>query len=215
MMKDVCFAQNWDTVMMGDFNTPIHAPPGTLKMTAEQLGQLPLAKQEGWFWALMRKMGVTTRTATVTAGLYDPPDSFNQEDIPEIERSGEVKGNSQIFKNKKGVRSYRRDGIFANFGCELQPMLDMYPLRKHTPIIPTVGDATAAEAEKRECWSSDHPSVNLLLTTPTWKLRIYVFNRLANSALGKDNIPEDIAGYDRDLPELLGKIWENVDITPE
>ena len=212
-IKDYCFQQGWDTTVLGDFNTPIQAPPGTLKMTQEQLDTLPLAQQEGWFWTCLRKLGLTSKTATVTAGLYQP--HFNQDDIPSIKRKADFKQNTQVFRGKYDIRQYLRDYIMSNWGCEHSPKLEIYPKRKHTPTIPTVGRATSEVAEERECWSSDHPLVTLQHQQDNWTLEICVFNRLADSSLGKDNGPEDMAGYQHSANELFSELYHSVTTSEE
>ena len=211
-IKDYCFLQGWKTTVLGDFNTPIQAPPGTLKMTQEQLDALPLAQLEGWFWTCLRKLGLTSKTATVTAGLYQP--NFNQEHIPSIQRKADFKLNTQVFRGKYDIRQYLRDYIMSNWGCEHSPELEIYPKCQHTPTIPTVGRATSEMAPERECWTSDHPLVTVKHQEGDWNLAMCVFNRLADSSLGKDNGPEDMAGYQHDANELFAELYHCL-TTPE
>jgi len=47
-----------------------------------------------------------------------------------------------------------------------------------------------------------------------WNLAMCVFNRLADSSLGKDNGPEDMAGYQHDANELFAELYHCL-TTPE
>jgi hypothetical protein len=208
LIKDYCFLQGWKTTVLGDFNTPIQAPTGTLKMTQEQLDALPLAQQEGWFWTVMRKLGITSKTQTITAGLYQP--NFNQDDIPSIKRVADPKLNPQVWKGKHDTRQYLRDYIMSNWGCEHSPELQIFPKCQHTPTIPTVGNAISEVPEKREWWSSDHPLVTVEHIYGDWHMEISVFNRLANSSLGKDNAPEDMVGYQQSTNEIFADLYNSI-----
>lgn len=212
-IKDYCFLQGWKTTVLGDFNTPIQAPTGTLKMTQKQLDVLPLAQKEGWFWTCLRKLGLTSKTSTVTSGLYHP--HFNQDDIPSIKRTSDFKLNAQVFCGKHDTRQYLRDYIMSNWGCEHLPELKIYPKRKHSPTLPTVGNAKSEVAEERECWTSDHPLVTVKHQEGDWNLEICVFNRLADSSLGKDNGPEDMTGYQTSANEIFTELYQSVTLLEE
>ena len=177
-------------------------------MTQEQLDALPLAQQEGWFWTCLRKLGLTRKTQTITAGLYQP--NFNQDDIPSIKRVADPKLNAQVWKGKHDTRQYLRDTIMSNWACNHSPELEIFPKCQHTPTIPTVGNATSKVGEERECWTSDHPLVTVEHIDGDWHMEICVFNRLADSSLGKDNGPEDMAGYQHSANEIFAELYHSI-----